>query len=50
MPGIVDIDDVAACVFVRELDEVEEAAAQEGVRQLLLIVGGDDYDRTLLRP
>ena len=30
---------------VREADVVEEAAAQEGVRQLLLVVRGDDHHR-----
>jgi hypothetical protein len=34
-------------VSVGELDVVEEAAAQEGVRQLLLVVAGDDDDRAV---
>ena len=33
---------------VREADVVEEAAAQERVRQLLFVVGGDDDDRAVL--
>ncbi|MNX50492.1 hypothetical protein D3C86_811220 [compost metagenome] len=35
--------------LVGEADVVEEAAAQEGVRQLFLIVGGDDDHGTLAR-
>ena len=35
---------------VGKADVVEEAAAQEGVRQLLLVVRGDDDDRPLPRP
>ncbi len=34
---------------VREIDVMEDAAAQERVRQLLLRVGGDDHDGALLR-
>jgi hypothetical protein len=41
------IDDGLHGVGVGELDVVEEAAAQEGVRQLLLVVGGDDDHRPL---
>src|SRR5579871_2501499 len=33
-----------------DLDVMEEAAAQERVRQLLLVVGRDDDNRPLLRP
>ena len=36
---------IMACV--RELDEVEDAAAQEGVRQLLLVVRRDEHDGPL---
>jgi hypothetical protein len=42
--GEVHLDDVAHGFGVGELDEVEEAAAQEGVGQFLLVVGGDDDD------
>ncbi len=48
--GEVDVDDRLHRLFFRELDVVEEAAAQEGVRQLLLVVRGDDDDRADLRP
>ena len=40
-----DVDDLGHRVAVGEGDVVEEAAAQEGVGQLLLIVRGDDHDR-----
>ncbi len=40
--GKVDFDDRAHRLGIGELDVVEEAAAQEGVRQFLLVVGGDD--------
>ena len=43
------VDDGAHGLGVGELDVVEEAAAQEGVGQLLLVVGGDDDDGRLLR-
>ena len=36
-------------LLVGEADVVEEAAAQEGVRQFLLVVRGDDDDRPVLR-
>src|SRR5690606_38637282 len=42
--GEVDLDDVLHGLCVGEADVVEEAAAQEGVRQLLFIVRGDDDD------
>ena len=42
-----DIDDLLHRFLVGEGDEVEEAAAQEGVRQLFLVIGRDDHDRTL---
>ena len=38
------IDDAAHGLAVRKTDVVEEAAAQEGVGQLLLVVAGDDDD------
>src|ERR1700683_4542428 len=43
--GIVHIDDLRHRRFVRKADVVEKAAPQKGVRQLLLIVAGDDDDR-----
>ena len=43
------LDDLAHQLFVRKIDEVENTPAQEGVRQLLLRVGGDDDHRALLR-
>ena len=49
MPGIVDVDDLAHRLAVGELDVVEEAAAQERVGQLLLVVRGDHHDRPLGR-
>ena len=45
----VHVDDLAHRVLVRERDEVEEAAAQEGVRQFLLVIGRDDDDRAVTR-
>ena len=33
---------------IGEIDVMEEAATQEGVGQLFLVVGGDDHDRALL--
>jgi hypothetical protein len=38
-------DDALHGLLVRELDVVEEAAAQEGVGQFLLVVRGDDDQR-----
>ena len=35
---------------IGEADVMEEAAAQEGIRQLLLVVRGDDDHRAMLRP
>ena len=46
---VVHLDDLLHRVLVGELDVVEEAAAQEGVGQLLLVVGGDDHQRPVLR-
>ena len=43
------IDNVFHRLLVRELDEVEEAAAQERVRKFFLIVRGDDHDWALFR-
>src|SRR3546814_6060060 len=43
------LDDVAHRLAVGKLDIVEEAAAQESVGQFLLVVRGDDHDRTFLR-
>ena len=43
--GEVHVDDLLHRLGVGEADVVEEAAAQEGVRQLLLVVGGDDHHR-----
>ena len=43
---MVDRDNLAHQVGVGELDEVEYAAAEERVGKFLLVVGGDDYDRT----
>jgi hypothetical protein len=43
----VELDDGLHLGLVGEADVVEEAAAQEGVRQLLLVVGGDDDHRPL---
>ena len=33
---------------IGELDEIEDAAPQEGVGQLLLVVRGDDHHRAML--
>ena len=43
------VDDLLHQRAVGELDEVEHAAAQERVRQFLLVVRGDDHDGPLLR-
>ena len=43
------VDDPAHGVGVGKLDVVEEAAAQEGVRQFLLVVRGDHHDRAQAR-
>ncbi len=48
--GEVHGHDLAHGVRVGEADVVEEAAAQEGVGQLLLVVGGDEDQRAVLRP
>jgi hypothetical protein len=45
---VVDAHDAAHELRLGEVDEVEDAAAQEGVRQLLLVVAGDDHDGALL--
>ena len=42
------VDDLLHRFLVGEADVVEEAAAQERVGQLLLVVAGDDDDRPLL--
>ncbi|MNL16311.1 hypothetical protein D3C87_1373460 [compost metagenome] len=47
---VVDVHDLLHGVRVGELDVVEEAAAQEGVRQLLLVVRGDDDHRPVPGP
>ena len=44
-----DVDDFLHRLAIRKLDIVEEAAAQEGVGQFLLVVGGDDHDRPFRR-
>ena len=41
------VDDGAHRLRIGELDVVEEAAAQEGVGQLLFVVGRDDDDRPM---
>src|SRR3546814_7105241 len=41
----VHVDDLLHRLFFRETDVVEETAAQECVRQFLLVVGRDDDDR-----
>ena len=43
------LDDRGHGVGVGKADVVEEAAAQECVRQFLLVVGGDDHDRAAAR-
>ena len=43
--GEMHVDDLVHRVDVGKLDVVEEAAAQEGVRQFLLVVRGDHHDR-----
>ena len=45
---VVELDDGLHLGLVGEADVVEEAAAQEGIRQLLLVVGGDDDHLPLL--
>ena len=44
-----DRDDALHGLGIREPDVVEEAAAQEGVRKLLLVVAGDEDDRAVAR-
>ena len=46
--GMMDGDDLAHQRHVGELDEVEDAAAQERVGQLLLVVRGDEHDGSVL--
>ncbi|CAM2160920.1 hypothetical protein PT2222_90138 [Paraburkholderia tropica] len=46
---IVHLDDALHRGRIGKADVVEEAAAQEGVGQLLLVVRRDDHERTLLR-
>ena len=43
-----NFDDFVHRLPVGEIDVVEEAAAQKGVRQFLLVVGGDHHDGPLL--
>src|SRR3990167_5968715 len=43
--GVVHVDDLLQGAAIGEGDVVEEAAAQEGVRQLFFVVRGDDDDR-----
>src|SRR5512132_2737719 len=45
--GVMHVDDTAHGVAVGKADVVEEAAPQKRVRQLLLVVRGDDDDRPL---
>ena len=47
---MVDVDDLLHGVRLGEADVVEETAAEKGVRQLLLVVRGDEDDRPLLGP
>ncbi len=47
--GEMHVDDLLHRLQVGEFDVVEEAAAQEGVGQLLLVVRRDDDDRAALR-
>ncbi len=42
------LDDLVHRLGIGKLDVMEEAAAQEGIRQLFFIVGGDDQDWALL--
>src|SRR5262252_1150723 len=46
--GEVHLNDRAHRLRVRKLDVVEEASTQEGVGQLLFVIGGDDDDRAML--
>jgi len=43
--GKVHVDDFLQRGAIREADVVEEATAQEGVRQLFFVIGGNDDDR-----
>src|SRR5690349_572995 len=45
--GKMYVDDPLHRLTVRKSDVMEKTAAQEGVRQLLLVVGGDDDDRAM---
>src|SRR6516225_10917703 len=47
--GKMDLDDGAHRVGIRKADVMEKAAAQEGVRQFFLIVGGNDDNGTSTR-
>src|SRR5690606_12088029 len=47
--GEMNLDDGSHRLGVRKLDVVEEAAAEEGVRQLLLVVRCDDDDGPIAR-
>ena len=48
-PRVVDLDDLLHGSLVGKTDVVEEAAAQKGVRQVFLIVAGNEDQRPLLR-
>src|SRR3954468_19934953 len=47
--GVMHLDDAVHRLGVGEPDVVEEAAAQERIRQLLLVVRGDEHDRASFR-
>src|SRR5215470_13065824 len=47
--GEMNVDDLGHDLAIGEADVVEEAAAQESVGQLFLVVGGDHDDRPLAR-
>ena len=46
---MVDLDDPLHRLGIREPDVVEEATAQESIRQLFLIIAGDDDHRPMAR-
>src|SRR6266478_9577085 len=48
-PGEVHVDDALHRLAIGKADVVEEAAAQKGVGQFLLVVRGDHDDRALAR-
>src|SRR5829696_8800064 len=47
--GVMHLDDAVHRLGVGEADVVEEAAAQERIRKLLLVVRGDEHDRAPFR-